>query len=243
MDQSIERRGTAPLRDQLQVLVPLVPVWAVGFGIIALVALGNGRQVNALMMDPNFTGGFRWYTGLISNLGILCWTVAAASACWGAWLARLGGRAGAAKFLVASAALTLYLLLDDLLQLHADLLPRTTGVPKKGIEALISVAAVVWIMANRPEIRRTRVALLGVAGGLLLLKMGLDAHPLSSSVRLALLEEDGTKLLGVLSWATYFVMTARDIGRSIYNEARSAPDGSKRDRDRDAPLSSLSGPG
>src|ERR1700710_2805032 len=125
-----ERRRAEPIRDQLRMIAPLIPVWLIGFGVIGLVALGNGRDVNALMMDPNFTGGFRWYTGLISNLGILCWTVAAASAGWGAWLARLGGRHGAAKFLVASAALTLYLLLDDLLQLHADLLPRALGVSK-----------------------------------------------------------------------------------------------------------------
>jgi hypothetical protein len=110
--------------------------------------------------------------------------------------------------------------LDDLLQLHANLLPRTLGISKFGVESLICVAAIVWITTNRSEIGRTRVALLVVAGATLVLKMGLDAHPLSSSVRLALLEEDGTKLLGVLSWATYFVVTARDIGRSVFDEAR-----------------------
>jgi len=220
MNGSIERRRVAPVREQLRVIAPLVPVWLVGLGVMGVVAIGNGREVNAMLMDPNFTGGFRWYTGLISNLGILCWTVAAASACWGAWLARLGGRVGAAKFLVASAGLTLYLLLDDLLQLHADLLPRTLGISKFRIELLICLAALLWIATNLAEIRRTRVALLVVAGATLVLKMGLDAHPLTTSVRLALLEEDGTKLLGVLSWATYFVVTARDIGRSVFDEAR-----------------------
>ena len=93
MDQ--ERRQARSVREQARVAVPLVIAWGVGLAVMATVAGQSKDRAGQLLMDPSFTLGTRWYTGLVSNLGILAWTVGAAAAFAGAWLCRLGGRSRA----------------------------------------------------------------------------------------------------------------------------------------------------
>ena len=72
-------------------------VWLGGFGVLgAVVAHGN---VGRLFLDPAYVNGGTWYDGLVSQLGVVAWTVAAVSAAWSAWIASVSGRRQAAGFL------------------------------------------------------------------------------------------------------------------------------------------------
>ena len=204
-------------------MLPLLPVWLAGFTAMGLIALGNKHLVDQLLLDSNFINGAKWYAGIVTSLGTISWTAACVSALWGAWLCRLGNRQAAGRFLWSGAALTAYVMADDLWQLHADLLPRSLGLDKHVIELCIALVTIVWIVRCLPEIRRTRWMLLVASGGALALSIIFDALPWYSNPRLELLLEDGAKLLGNLGWATYFVATARDIGRSVFQEARDSP--------------------
>ncbi len=237
-----DRRRSEPIRQQLRVVIPLIPVWVCGLAIMGAVALGNRHLVDDLLLDANFTAGVHWYVGVVTYLGILSWTTAAVSAAWGAWLCSLGGRTEARRFLVASACLTTYVMADDLLQLHADLIPRVTGLAKQQVELVLMLVVVVWLGRYWRQIVRTRWAVLGLAGLALFTSIVVDALPWYGNPRLELLIEDGAKLLGNLGWATYFVSTARDIGRSVFDErsGRTVPPGPK--VSAEAVLSSLSAP-
>jgi hypothetical protein len=81
-----------------------------------------------------------------------------------------------------------------------------------------------WVFVFRAEILRTRFVVLLAAGGALAFSIAADALGLWSSPRVALLVEDGAKLLGVMAWATYFVVTTHDIARSLFVAASSLPD-------------------
>ena len=207
----LERRRGFSATDQLRLLLPVLVVWGVGVGILTAVsAHGN---VGELMLDAAWFNGGSWYTGLVAQLGVLAWTTAAVSAAWSAWIADSTGRPDAARFLYRAAAVGTVLLLDDLVSFHNVML-NTIGLPKVIGEAIVLTPLALWLIAHVRDIARTRAQLLAaslLANGFSFL-VDLLVHPKPGDYTLLL--EDGAKFLGILAWATYFVVTARDIARS-----------------------------
>lgn len=199
----------------MRVVLPLLPVWAGGLLVMGLVALGNRRLVEELLLDANDRAGVQWYVGVVTSLGVISWCTAAVSAGWGAWVSRLDGRRDASRYLAIGAALTAWVLLDDLLQLHAVVIPGVLGLPKHAVEASLVVAVTGWLVRWRSEVLRTRWVVLVWAGSALVASLAVDALAGWGSPRVQLLVEDGAKLLGALGWATYFVVTVADITRSV----------------------------
>lgn len=198
--------------------LPLVPVWLAGLGVMSAVALGDEQLVERLLRDANDVAGIEWYVGAGTYLVVLCWAVAAVSASWGAWIARSVSRSSASRFLRAGALITLYVLVDDLLQIHSIVLPKLTGMGKSTAQLLIVIVVAGWLVQYRRDLARTRWAVLVGAGLALSLSVGIDALAGWGSPRLQLVAEDGAKLLGALGWATYFVVTTADIVSSILSE-------------------------
>lgn len=217
-----ERRSIRTGSSRLRPLLPLVGIWFLG--CLFLVGLVLQRQVpyGELLLDPNSLNKVPWYTGLVSNLGILCWTTATSTAFFGSWLARYGDRRAASIMLGRGAALSTILLMDDLFQLHVAVKPLF-GVSKPVVYLVYLLVAGWWVVTQRKEIRRTRAELL--LASLCAFGGSIVVDQLGSSVPLldaqgALLIEDACKFLGVLAWAQYFVLTSSDIVKSIVGELR-----------------------
>lgn len=214
-----DRRQPRTARELVRIAVPLVAAWGVGIAVMATVASQPDTRAGQLLMDPSFTLGSTWYTGLVSNLGVLAWTVGAAAAFAGAWLCRLGGRARASRFLTGGCLVGCILLADDLFQFHAILLPAELNIPKFLGQAAIGGAVVVWVVRHLPEIRRTHVHLLLAAGAALAASFIVDSVYAPAPGEGWNIIEDGAKFLGILAWSTYFVVTTRDISRSVFVDA------------------------
>lgn len=214
-----ERRQQRSLKERANVAVPLLIAWSVGVLVIAAVASQPSARASELLMDPAFTIGAKWYTGLVSNLGVLAWTVAVVAAFAGSWICELGGRHSAGRFLRRGGVVGAVLLFDDLFMLHAVLLPSEFAIPKPVGQALIGLALLGWAWAGRTEIRRTHTHLLVAAAAGMAMSYAVDAiwAPLPGDAMNVV--EDGAKFLGVLAWATYFVVTARDIAKSVFVDA------------------------
>jgi hypothetical protein len=210
-----ERRARRTVGRQLVVALPLIPVWIGGMLVMGIVALGNRHLVDELLLDANQIAGVKWYSGIVTYIAVLSWATAVVSACWGAWFCRLGGRPAALKFLLSGAVITSYVLADDLLQLHAVFIPAHTPLGKFAAEGLIVAVVVAWLYLSREQIARTRWLVLIGAGLALVMSIVIDTTSGWHSPRLQLVAEDGAKLLGALGWATYFVSTAADLGRSV----------------------------
>ena len=204
-------------RRQLPSLAPLLAAWLVAASALAVLAAQRSVPVEQLFLDAAFVSGQPWYTGLLSSLGVLGWTAATVAALFGGWVAAQTGRASAARFLRSGAAVTVLLLADDLLQLHADLM-RFTGLPKGVRQILVVLPAGVWLVRYAGEIARTRWGIVVGALGCFGLSLLLDAAAADTS-RLGLFAEDSAKLLGVLAWAQYMVLTSVDITRSTIRAA------------------------
>lgn len=202
-------------------LLPLAGLWLVGLAVIGVLLAQRQVPYEELLLDPNTVNSIPWYTGLVSNLGILGWTTATATGFFGAWVAAFGGRPGAAGMLWRGALLSTTLLLDDLFQLHVAVGPL--GVPKVAVYLAYLVGAGAWIVTQHREIRRTRAELLiaaGLAFGVsILVDQTGGALPVLGQQG-ALVVEDASKFLGVLAWAEYFVLTSGDIVTSIVKRQR-----------------------
>ncbi len=188
-------------------------LWFLGLVVLSVARFQTATPLRTLFLDPAHLTGSPWYTGALSNLGILVWTAGVVFAIAGAWVARRIGRARAARFLAFGALATLVLLLDDVFALHAGPLKHALGGSKDAAQILIVLPVVAWLIVFYADIQRTRSALLFAAlaslAGSMVVDMGVG---LGGDTRL--LVEDGMKFLGILAWSQYFAITSRDIAAS-----------------------------
>lgn len=220
-----ERRTTRSSFSRLRPLLPLAGIWLAGFTLLLVLVIQREVPYDELLLDPNSLNKVPWYTGLVSNLGILGWTTATATGFFGAWVARYGHRAAASTMLARGAVLSTILLLDDLFQLHVVVKPLF-GVAKPMVYLGYLVVAGWWVTTQRREISRTRAELLLASVGAFATSVVTDqlgSGLFGMSPANALLLEDACKFLGVLAWAQYFVLTSSDIVKSIVNELRRKP--------------------
>ena len=75
-----ERRSTRSNAARLRPLLPLAAIWFVGLLLLSALVVQREVPYDQLLLDPNSINNAPWYTGLVSNLGILGWTTATASA-------------------------------------------------------------------------------------------------------------------------------------------------------------------
>lgn len=208
----MDRRTSTRVAQGLRPMLPLVVVWLAGSLVLWAVVRQDGIPYADLVLDPAQYGRRPWYTGLVSNLGVLGWTTATVASAVGAGAAQRGGRPGAAQYLRAGASLSGLLLLDDLFQLHI-VVPRALGQPKMLFYVCYAVLGAWWAFGEARELLRTRWPLLIAAVGALALSVAVDV--LGGGGEQALILEDSAKFLGILAWALYFWLTTSDIVGSL----------------------------
>ncbi len=221
-----ERRTPRTVATRLRPLIPLAVIWMLGLTLLGGLVFQRQVPYDQLLLDPNSLNKVPWYTGLVSNLGILSWSVATTAGFFGAWIGHYGGRPNASQLLGRGAFLSTVLLLDDLFQLHVAVNP-TFGISKPVVYLCYLLVALWWLATQHREIRRTRMELLAAAGtafatSILFDQVGGSTDTISDQT--SLLVEDAAKFLGVLAWALYFVLTSSDIVRSIVTELRGSSD-------------------
>ncbi|MCP4224017.1 MAG: hypothetical protein GY773_11790 [Actinomycetia bacterium] len=210
-----ERRGEQSWRTTMRPIAPLGALWLAGACLLVLLIGKSSVPSEQLLLDPTHYQNRPWYTGLISNLGVLGWTTATVAAAGGSWISRAGDRRAAADMLREGALLSSLLLLDDLFQLHI-VVAKAVGASKLAFYIIYVALATAWVTTNVRELLRTRWPLLVAAIGALL--TSVIADQLMSGTGRGLITEDSAKFFGILAWALFFVLTARDIAHSVLTE-------------------------
>lgn len=200
--------------------MPLVTIWFGGLAVLFVAQFQTATSLSSLVLDPSYVAGQPWYSGAISNLGILVWSSGVAFAAAGGWVAHRIGRKSAARFLIGGAFATLVLLLDDAFRLHSGPIGSVAG-SKTAAQAVVIAPVAIWLCASYSDIRRTRSYLLFAALASLAASVLVDLiyAPVGDA---RLLLEDGVKFLGILAWAQYFAITARDIAASAIDSGLAA---------------------
>jgi hypothetical protein len=191
---------------QVRRLAPVIALTVLGVAVVAglVLALGLARRLELpdLTRDPAAVTGTHWWVGLLSFLGFGAWGVGAGAALAGGLAADHGPRR---RLLLQASALTVVLLLDDMLMLHENVLPNL-HVPETAVYVGYVVLVLAWLWINRVEMRRTDrvllvVALLGFAASI-----GLDK--LVDGITNWTFLEDSLKFGGIVLWSLYLVRTA-----------------------------------
>ena len=200
-------------RTPLSALLLLYCPALVILGVVALVADRQGFPVAVLTQDTATMGQLHPLTGMLSNLGVLLWCVAA-TACWfSAWLgftvwpAAQPGKTVTISFLALSGALTAILLLDDFFLIHEALAPDYLGIDEPIVLLCYAVLSLTYVVIYRNVIRDTEYLLLLSAGGFFAVSVGIDLLGPELG-RWRTLWEDGAKFLGIANWCLYYVKTA-----------------------------------
>lgn len=195
-----------------------------GLLVLAGVVLQTRTPIVYLMKDPLTVVQLskdccHVYYGLVSNLGIMLWTTAAATCLFAALLLVNIGRRGAEPvFLAAAGLFTGWLALDDFFMIHEDVLPLF-GVPQPLTYAGYAGAAALYLLLSWRQILRFRPLLMAMAMALLGASVAIDVLVHSEST-LHVFMEDGAKFLGILAWTAFHVTAALDLAADAVMQPR-----------------------
>jgi hypothetical protein len=207
---SMIKRITQYWYKQIKVLVPLIlfgylPT-LIAFVGIALFALAMDKRIWFFTHDPFVLGNLPSYAGILSNVGILLWCASAAICFFSVAVSkRIDAFKHWRRFLTVSGVFTLFLLFDDLFQLHRIFYVSVLHIPLIGVMSGYGLFALWYLLRFRQEILATKFLILALAFGLFAAAVILDMlSPLSCGNTAS---SDGLKLLGIVSWFTYFAQT------------------------------------
>ena len=230
-------------------LGPLVVVGVVVAAVMALLvwaAVSNGVSIEAAVADPHELTRLR-LLGVVSNVGVLLWTVAVATCLVAAVTIDPSGAGKRWRtFFVASGVVTSVLLLDDLFLLH-ELSDEVVGAfvdfdrtrqQKDILEAAVFTGYAIMFVAYGWSFRQELVTageerfLIGSMGMFALSlfidlggheRIGLDLPDYRSALDVVSLAEEGPKLIGISYYAGFYLLMARYVLRHTTTSRSPAP--------------------
>jgi hypothetical protein len=197
--------------------VVLVAIYGAALVLVGLVVAASralDRHVSYFTREPADELHAPAYLGALSNLGALIWCMAA-TACLLTWLVTSRSRRSP---LLWGGLLTALLLGDDFFLLHDDWYPKL-GIPQRAANVVYFGLTIAYLVGFRRWLR-------GHAGWMLVLAFALlgGSAALDSAYRDQDAIEDSVKLLGIVTWATFFVLVSLDdLRHAVGGEAQPAP--------------------
>src|SRR5690606_34084030 len=205
--------------------------------LAALLVFGLVHEVDpsAMTRDIASVANVHPLSGVLSNLGVLLWSMTAGICLFAASLVHRSprtasgvrspvGATGETRFLVSAGLLSTYLMLDDFFLAHEVLLPEHLGIPESWVCAGILLWATVHVLVFRriglrhsPWLLACSVAFLGLS-----IAVDLVLEPWLWRLRKWIyFVEDGAKWLGIATWFAYHARLAFRCVRS----AEAIPEG------------------
>lgn len=161
--------------------------------------------------DTASIGGIHPLSGVLSNLGIVVWCVAASCCALAAAVLRSRGPKNLYTFLLYSSLLSAFLMFDDLFQFHEDL-SGDIGLNQKVVYVLYGLSIVSYLIYFRRILLKTNVIPFLIALACLFSSIVVDTvvYKLFGDQLGDWLDfiEDGVKWIGIVFWCYYFFYTS-----------------------------------
>ncbi|KKN86060.1 hypothetical protein LCGC14_0272550 [marine sediment metagenome] len=199
----------ATVRARLQSTWMMIGLIFIASAVLLGSALGLsallGIPVGDMTRDPTAVAGVSIYVGFLSQFGIFLWVGAAAVCLFGAAVLPASAEQRENKrFLLVSGALSLVLGFDDIFLLHEAFFPHI-GISEMTVLAAYGLFVLYYLARFYKTLWRTEFILLAMAFGFFGLSVIFDLlEPGGIDPYLA---EDGVKLIGLLSWTSYYFRT------------------------------------
>ena len=202
------------LRKSLVVITVLYLLAVILLGSIALVGLHIGVPLDKFTRDTTAAAGVNPFTGVISNLGILCWCVSS-SVCLFCFFNISDRRNYKINdytfFLLFFGLTTLALLLDDLFLFHEVIAPKVLNIPEELVLLGYGITVLYGIFRFKKIIWHTEWIILTMAFVCFTLSITIDFFEEFITVIDSIFLEDSFKFLGIISWVYYFVLASFQI--------------------------------
>jgi hypothetical protein len=157
--------------------------------------------------DPLQTAEFPWYTGLLSNLGVILWSVSIGCAFSIAIL--LPNNRQVAHFLIATGTLSIVLVIDDMFRLHDSFFLSRLNIPEYFTFFIYGLILSIYLVSFYRVIL-SDISFILLTGALLFFGASiiLDMFTPYSSIETFI--KGSLKFIGIALWLTYnFVFVVR----------------------------------
>jgi hypothetical protein len=192
---------------QKQLSLVIAWIYAPIFGMLVIAGLQNKAPISVLVRDIFATADIPSYTGFFSNLGVMVWCMTATVCFFTILILRNQIKKSIRNFLIYAGSLSVMFMLDDFFLLHERYYSRIVHETKVYLIYLIMLA--VFLLTFRRIIIQSEFIFLiltilfwGFSVGLDAIESILYNNP-DLTPQLFYLVEDGSKLLGIVSWAIY----------------------------------------
>lgn len=208
---------TAPRRPLGRFLAAIYTPAVVLLAVVTVISAVKGIPGATFMRDPVQVMGAPFYTGLVSNVGILIWCAGAVMALFaGATSPRTPERRELRRFLLWSGGLTVGVMIDDLFILHDKILPDIFHTYEQVFYFVYLPAAAAYIIRFRRLIFGPDLSLLILAAVFMGISLVMDQCTMFEEIfgRMIIPEnfliEDGAKLLSQVTWMGYLARRSAD---------------------------------
>jgi hypothetical protein len=181
-----------------------VPTALIAFAVV--VSSVRGIPVRNFFSDTNAIGDLPFYTGIVSNMGIILWFSSAVMAWFSARLASNAVHRSQYHYLNYFGLLSMILFLDDMLMIHEQVPGILPFVSEKKIYAAYLALALYGMYRYRAVILKTPYSIAMMSLLFLLFSMVVDIFQerLEDEIgRYRIVLEDGFKFLGIVHWFGY----------------------------------------
>ncbi len=190
-----------------------IAILLLGFSLLA--SLVPEFKVRDILKDVAAIGDLPFYSGAISQLGLLMWSATTALCFFTFFALRKidSSRKETLNFLLFAGFLSGYLTLDDTYMLHEVFFPNyliIIPLVDKVVILLVGIAMLSFLYFNRREILRNEYGLLFLALMLFGFSVTLDAVPsrfyedIYALEKIEYILEDGAKFAAIITWYAFF---------------------------------------
>jgi hypothetical protein len=200
--------------QRLQILKVLLVVLLSSFIIIGgmyVVSIVKKVPPEFLTEDPLGTANFPWYTGALSNLGVIFWSIALGVSATGVFLFR--SKTKAVNLLIGNTVLTAILDLDDMFMLHESFLKYRLHIPEFASYMFYILIILIYLAFFYRVILSDNSFLL-LAGMLVFLGFSMGFDSFSFGLNIGVFLKSSMKFVSIALWMAYnFVFLIRVYGR------------------------------
>ena len=160
--------------------------------------------------DSLQTAKFPWYTGFLSNLGVIVWSISIGCCFLGAIL--LSNNRQAAHFLIATGTLSIVLVMDDMFRLHDGLLPSRLHIPEFISYFAYGLVFAIYLFSFY-HIILSDISFLLLAGSLLFFGASIIFGMVTPYSSVQTFIKDSLKFIGIALWVTYIFIFVVHISK------------------------------